>query len=91
MLHKIGISILLIAPPSFFMGMAFPLGIRLLSRVNDTLIPWAWGVNGYLSVLSAVLAIIISIHTGFTVVLLLAALAYFMALAASLLFVVKSS
>lgn len=77
------VSFLLIAPPSFFMGMAFPIGIRIISSVNESLVPWAWGVNGYLSVLSAVLAILISIHAGFTAVLLLAALAYFLAMLAA--------
>jgi hypothetical protein len=90
MFMKIIISMCLIAPPSFFMGMAFPLGIRILSILNETLIPWAWGINGYLSVVSAVLAIIISIHTGFTIVILLAALAYLLALFASLMPVLRN-
>lgn len=90
MFMKTIISFCLIAPPSFFMGMAFPLGIRILSNLNKTLIPWAWGVNGYLSVVSTVLAIIISIHTGFTIVILLAALAYLMALAACLMPVIRN-
>ncbi len=82
MAAKTFLSLLLIAPPSVFMGMAFPLGIRLLSSANESLIPWAWGINGYLSVLSAVLAIIISIHAGFTLVFLLAAFAYLCSLLA---------
>lgn len=82
---KIVFTMLIIAPPSFFMGMAFPLGIRLLSKVNEILIPWAWGINGCFSVISAVLAIIISLHTGFQFVMLLAAGAYFISFSASLL------
>ena len=86
MFLKIPLTLLLISPPSFFMGMAFPLGVRLLSGMNETLIPWAWGINGYLSVISAVLAILISIHTGFLMVLLFAALAYFIAFVSGWLF-----
>jgi spermidine synthase len=79
MILKILLTLALISPPSFFMGMAFPLGVRLLSGMNESLIPWAWGINGYLSVISAVLAILISFHTGFMMVLVLAALAYLIA------------
>jgi hypothetical protein len=69
-------TLALITPPSFFMGMAFPLGIRLLNELNKTLIPWAWGINGCFSVISAVLAILIALHMGFQAVILAAALSY---------------
>jgi len=39
-------------------------------------VPWAWGINGCVSVISATLAAIIAIEMGFMVVLLFAALAY---------------
>lgn len=62
---KIIFSFLLIAPPAFFMGMPFPLGLRLISSKNDNLIPWAWGINGVFSVVSSVLATIIAVELGF--------------------------
>jgi len=52
------------------------------------LIPWAWGVNGCASVISAVAATLVAIHFGFTVVMVLALLFY---LAAFIFFPVKSS
>lgn len=76
MLLKIIFSIGLIAPLAFFMGMPFPLGLRTLSVQNETLVPWAWGINGCLSVISTALALIIAVEAGFFWVMVLAAIAY---------------
>jgi len=70
---KVLISLILIAPLAFWMGMPFPLG---LSRIAPDLIPWAWAINGCASVVSAVLATVLAIHFGFTVVILLAVCLY---------------
>ena len=77
---KIMLSLLLIAPVSLVMGVPFPLGIRLLSGTADHEIPWAWGVNGCLSVVGAVLATVIAVEAGFSQVMILAAAAYGMTL-----------
>jgi hypothetical protein len=77
---KVALGILLIGPPAFVMGMAFPLGIKLLSQQNQTLVPWAWGINSCTSVVSTVLATIISLHAGFRVVMIIAAGAYLISL-----------
>ena len=69
---KIAVSIGLIAPLAFFMGMPFPLGIDRLQRHHPHLIAWAWGINGYASVVSAILATCLAIAWGFNVVILLA-------------------
>jgi SAM-dependent methyltransferase len=81
-LVKVAASLVLIAPLAFCMGMPFPLG---LSRVSDRLpdlVPWAWGINGCASVLSAVLATILAIHFGFTAVVAIAVALYVAAAAA---------
>ena len=70
------ISFLLIAPLAFCMGMPFPLGLARLGDKAPDLIPWAWAINGCASVLSAVLATVLAIHFGFTVVILLAVSLY---------------
>jgi len=78
-LLKVALSVFLIAPMAFLMGIPFPWG---LSRVADSvpaLIPWAWGINGCASVLSAILATLLAIHFGFTGVILLALLLYLFA------------
>jgi hypothetical protein len=69
---KIVVSIGLIAPLAFFMGMPFPLGIAWLQRYQPHLIAWAWGINGFASVVSAILATCLAIAFGFNVVILLA-------------------
>ncbi len=71
-LLKITVSIGLIAPLAFFMGMPFPLGIDRLQKHQPHLIAWAWGINGYASVVSAILATCLAIAFGFNVVILLA-------------------
>lgn len=69
---KIVISLLLIAPLAFFMGMPFPLALGSVSAHAPVYIPWAWAINGCASVISAVLATILAIHFGFTLVIVLA-------------------
>ena len=73
---KILISLLLIAPIAFLMGMPFPLGLKRLAIARSAWVPWAWGVNGWASVLSPVLATLVAIHLGFTTVVGLAVLLY---------------
>ena len=76
---KIAASAALIAPLAFAMGMPFAMGLSELGRHSESLIPWAWGVNGCASVISAVAATLVAIHFGFTVVMVLALLFYFTA------------
>jgi len=61
------------------MGIPFPTGLRLLGRTAPQLIPWAWTVNGAVSVLAPLLAIMTAMAVGFRGVLLLGAAAYFLA------------
>jgi spermidine synthase len=76
---RILVSIILIAPLAFFMGMPFPLGLTQLAQHAPDWLPWAWGINGCASVISAVLATLLAIHLGFSTVLLLAMLLYVIA------------
>lgn len=73
---KFIISILLLAPLAFCMGMPFPLGLSRAAQECPEFIPWAWGLNGCASVLSAVLATILALHWGFSVVMVGAVLLY---------------
>jgi hypothetical protein len=75
-LAKAGVTLLLIAPLAFLMGMPFPLGLSRVTRSEPGLLPWAWGVNGCASLISAILATLLAIHLGFIWVVLLALLAY---------------
>jgi hypothetical protein len=69
---KIGLSLLLIAPLAFCMGMPFPIGLNRVADSAPDFIPWAWGLNGFASVMSASLATLLAIEFGFTAVVLLA-------------------
>ena len=81
-LARIAISIALIAPLAFAMGMPFPLGLTRLASRADALSPWAWGVNANASVIAAILATVLAIHLGFSAVIVLAVALYAVAAAA---------
>jgi hypothetical protein len=70
------LSIVLIAPLGFFMGMPFPMALAKISQTAPALIPWAWGINGCASVISAILATLIAMQFGFTVLIFLAVVLY---------------
>jgi hypothetical protein len=67
---------LLLFPAGILMGMPLPTGLSLLGRRYPDLIPWAWAVNGCCSVISPILAMLIALSAGFTVVLLCGAVLY---------------
>lgn len=73
---KLLIVLLLTAPLAFCMGVPFPAGLSWLARTATTEIPWAWGLNGCVSVISTALATIIAVEAGSALVLWLAAFAY---------------
>ncbi len=58
-------ALVLIAPLSTLMGMVFPIGIKRLSENQPRLIPWAWAVNGFASVLAALLTPLLAMQWGF--------------------------
>src|SRR5207249_4533944 len=78
---KIPISLALIAPLAFCMGMPFPLALSRLAAHRPGLVPWAWGINGCASVLSAILATLCAMSFGFRAVVLIALALYFLAAA----------
>ena len=73
---KIPVSVLLIAPLAFLMGMPFPRGLGIVSDRLPSWIPWAWGINGCASVVSAMLATLLAIHLGFMFVVFVAVVLY---------------
>lgn len=78
LLVRIFITVGLILPLGFLMGMPFPLGIRLANSTEQGkgLIPWLWATNSFCSIIASVSAVIIALYFGFKVVALLAALIY---------------
>ncbi len=70
------LAILVLAPLAFVMGMPFPSGIRLLSRYEPGLVPWAWATNSFLTVFGSIFCIFLSMMLGFQFVFVLAGLIY---------------
>lgn len=71
-LGRLVFAFLAILPMAALMGTLFPLGLRWVRTRDMSLVSWGWGVNGYTTVLGSVLAIIIAMMAGFTVVFLTA-------------------
>jgi len=84
---RMAITFLLIFPLGFFMGMPFPLGIRELSKSSDESVPWIWGINGAMSVLGSIFAVITSIFLGFSYAIMLGTGAYFIALLCGMIWI----
>lgn len=73
---RLPVSFLVMMPAGFLMGIPFPLGMRALGNRNHALIPWAWAVNGCFSVLAPVLAVMLAMVWGFSLVFALGAVMY---------------
>ncbi|MEW6076927.1 MAG: hypothetical protein AB1724_03860 [Thermodesulfobacteriota bacterium] len=73
---RVMVSVAMLAPCCFLMGMLFPWGIRRMEKHAPQAIPWAWALNSYASVLGAFLAVIGGITLGFAATCLIAAVLY---------------
>jgi hypothetical protein len=83
---KLAVSAALLIPLGFLMGTPFPAGLRALHGAGEDTVEWAWAMNAASSVLGSVLAMVIAIQFGLTVVLACGALAYVAATALTLAF-----
>ena len=79
---RVMIAVVIIAPLGVLLGMPFPTGLTLVGEEAPPLVPWAWGVNGFFTVIGSVSALILGMAFGFKIVLLIAAACYLLALAA---------
>jgi hypothetical protein len=80
---RIFVSALLLFPAGFFMGMAFPLGIKRATWSNEAApTAWYWGINGAFSVISSVLAVVVAVFWGVTMTLVVGLAAYVIAIIA---------
>ncbi len=77
---RLAMAVVLTLPLGFAMGLPLPLGIRVLDRDAPHLIPWAWGLNGAVSVVGSSGALFIGMFFGFSTAMLVAAAAYGLAL-----------
>jgi len=92
--YRLLLTLAVLAPLGFLMGVPFPAGIRWLQNHHTVhrpadgqtlaadqayMIPWVWAANGAASVIAAVLAALLALSFGFTWVLLVGAGFYFAA------------
>ncbi len=70
------IVVCVVSPVSLALGLCFPLGMRLVTRLADEATPWMWAVNGAFGVLGAVLAVGVSMWLGISTSFDLACFSY---------------
>ena len=70
------VVVAIVSPVSVALGLCFPLGMRLVTRLSEEATPWMWAVNGAFGVLGAVLAVGVSMWSGITTSLDVACLCY---------------
>ncbi len=82
---KIVVTVCLIAPAAFLMGIPFPTGMTLLEARFPQAIRWAWALNAASSVLGSATAIFLAIHIGLRSTVLVGAALYLCALSVVML------
>ena len=76
---RIVVAVLLLAPLGLCLGAFMPLGITTITSITThdrEYVAWAWAVNGFFSVVSSVLAMILGMSIGFQSVLGVALVVY---------------
>jgi hypothetical protein len=76
---RIAIAVAMVAPLGVALGVPFPLGLRLAAQKSHALVPWAWGINGFFTVLGSICALILGMAFGFRIVLAIAGACYVLA------------
>ena len=78
---KAALSVVLIVPLGFVMGMPFPTGLQRLEEWHAPSVRWAWSLNAASSVLGSVGALVCAIYLGLVQTLVVGGLCYLAALA----------
>lgn len=73
---RLVISAVVLAPLAFVMGTAFPLGVRLLPDRAAPLLPWAWAMNAWTSVVGSLATVMVARLWGYSVAFAVALCAY---------------
>ena len=79
---RMAVAVSTLVPIGIVLGVPMPTGLRMLAASAPALVPWAWGLNGALSVLGATLAIFVAMNWGFSITLVMASATYLCALLA---------
>ncbi len=66
-LLRVLISLTLILPAGFLMGILFPSGMKMITDYRkENIIPWLWAINGLMSVCGSIIAMMIAKTNGFS-------------------------
>lgn len=79
--QRILVAVLMVVPPGLLMGIPFPTALAALARRDAPLVPWAFAINAFATVVTASLAQLLAMEIGFSALLLLAAPLYVAVLA----------
>jgi hypothetical protein len=82
---RAGVAALLLLPLGLCLGAFLPLGLRTVAGLGGRpreYVAWSWAVNGFFSVVSSVLATVLSMTLGFRLLMLVAILVYLVGAAA---------
>jgi len=80
MTARIALTLALIAPPAFAMGMPFPSGLTRLERWHKPSVRWAWSLNAAASVLGSGLSMFLALYLGLRETLFIGGLMYLAAM-----------
>ncbi len=74
---KIFATFMLLLPLGLFMGIPFPSGLNIMNTKGITdYIPLMWGINGWMSVVGSILALVLAMSFGYNITLLVGASLY---------------
>jgi hypothetical protein len=87
LLIRLAITLLLLAPLGFLMGIPFPAGLNWMRRntgdserqTDRWMVAWIWAVNGASSVLASILASLLALSFGFSLTLAIGMACYALA------------
>lgn len=77
---KMLLTVVMLAPAGFVMGIPFPTGLRLLEISHEPSVRWAWSINAAASVLGSVGALVLALYLGLVQTLLVGGALYLLAL-----------
>jgi hypothetical protein len=76
LIERASVCLAMTVPAGVLMGFMFPTGMRLCTRVDPRIMPWAWAVNGAAGVLASGAVVLVSINTSLNDSLRVGAVAY---------------
>lgn len=82
---KVLVTVCMIAPVGFLMGMPFPTGLTRLEKSHPHAVRWAWALNAAASVFGSATAICLAIYVGLRATVCMGGLLYLCALSVVLL------